>query len=65
MPGPVALVLFYVVVSMTDVRNDWLHPSLNLVILCLAVIIASTARPRVSLAPKQDDQVDESASLTA
>ena len=40
-PGPAALVLFYVVVSMTDVRNDWLHPSLNLMILCLAVVVAA------------------------
>ena len=64
-PGPAALVLFYVVVSMTDVRNDWLHPSLNLVILCLAVVIASTAPPRGALIREPSAQGEPSTPVAA
>ena len=57
-PGAAALVLFYLVVSMTDVRNDWLHPSLNLVILCLAVIIASTTPPLPEASEERSSQAE-------
>lgn len=64
-PGAAALVLLYLVVSTTDVRNDWLHPSLNLVILCLAVVIAAATPPLPAPDDERSPQTEPSSSPTA
>jgi O-antigen ligase len=43
--GPAAIVTAYLALAMTDVRNDWIQPSLTGLMFVLAVVAAEAPRP--------------------
>ena len=59
--GPMAILVFYMITAITEPRNDWIHPSLYVLVVVLSVMAALAAlRPNGLLMPCTSGPQEES-----
>ena len=57
-PGPLAVVITYLVTAVTEPRNDWIHPSVITVLLLLMVALAAASLERPRLDSTSGEHID-------
>lgn len=61
-PGPLALIVTYLVTGVTEPRNDWVHPGTNVLMLVVCVITAAAVgRFRPSQMSRDSEDADNEA----
>lgn len=65
-PGPMAILVFYMITAMTEPRNDWIHPSVYVLVVVLSVMAALAAlRPNGLPTPRTSGPQGESRDSTS